>query len=278
MFRKRTVTFFFFASCLLLLGMTTSCSRSSKTNVQVISSETGSLVVDSLKFDSTVTIGKNKITCKIDVDYPIQGNPTLLNSIREWINENMYDEYTGNLSDGKKLVHACAKNYLDSLAQDAKMIDGTSYSLELMSDVSMKKMIETSKYVTYAFDYYIYSGGAHGMQVLSGATFRKSDGRKLGWDMFSQYHISDLQEYIKEGLKQYFKVKTEEELKDNLMDPDQIYNIPLPQMPPYFTKDGVCFVYQPYEIACYAAGMPTFTIPYNKLRGKLTLAASDMLK
>lgn len=37
--------------------------------------------------------------------------------------------------------------------------------------------------------------------------------------------------------------------------------IPFPKYEPYYTEDGVCFIYQQYEIACYAAGRPTFTLP-----------------
>jgi hypothetical protein len=62
------------------------------------------------------------------------------------------------------------------------------------------------------------------------------------------------------------------------MNPDQAYFLPLPQAAPYFTKDGITFVYAQYEIACYAAGMPTFTIPYNKIEGILTSSAAALLQ
>lgn len=37
--------------------------------------------------------------------------------------------------------------------------------------------------------------------------------------------------------------------------------IPFPAHEPYYTEDGACFIYQHYEIACYAAGRPMFTLP-----------------
>ena len=57
----------------------------------------------------------------------------------------------------------------------------------------------------------------------------------------------------------------------------QVYNIPLPKNPPYFTQDGLTFVYQQYEIAPYAAGMPTFSIPYDVAKGLLLHAAADLI-
>ena len=255
--------------CLLLAGMVTSCSHFSKGKT---------MTTDSLKYDSTTTVGKNKITCKMVIDYPLKGNAALLSSVREWINENMENEYTGNLSDGKKMVTSAGKALVDTLAARAKGYGETNMEVEYMRQISMRKIYETKTLVTYEFDSYSYDGGAHGGEILQGATFRKSDGRKLGWDMFSQYKISDLQELIKQGLKGYFKVQRDEELKDNFLNPEQIYYIPLPQAEPYFTKDGLQFVYQQYEIACYAAGMPKFTVPYDKVKKMFTLAASGLLK
>ena len=52
--------------------------------------------------------------------------------------------------------------------------------------------------------------------------------------------------------------------------------IPLPkQYEPYPSADGIVFTYAQYEIACYAAGMPTFTIPYSDVQPFLS---EDFLK
>jgi hypothetical protein len=47
---------------------------------------------------------------------------------------------------------------------------------------------------------------------------------------------------------------------------------PLPQAAPYFTADGVVFIYQQYEIACYAAGLPNCVISYDLIEPFLTQA------
>ena len=52
---------------------------------------------------------------------------------------------------------------------------------------------------------------------------------------------------------------------------------PFPQNPPYFEENGVCFLYQQYEIAPYAAGMPACVIPFETLRPYFTDDVLQML-
>ena len=55
-------------------------------------------------------------------------------------------------------------------------------------------------------------------------------------------------------------------------------NVALPEHGPWFTSGGLDFLYQQYEIAPYAAGMPGATIPYEKLAGLMTPAAAALIK
>ena len=53
--------------------------------------------------------------------------------------------------------------------------------------------------------------------------------------------------------------------------------LPMPVTPPLFGKDGIIVTYQQYEIAAYAAGMPSFVIPYNKAKGLLNQTGKALL-
>ena len=55
------------------------------------------------------------------------------------------------------------------------------------------------------------------------------------------------------------------------------YFLPMPVTPPLFGKDGIIVTYQQYEIAAYAAGMPSFVIPYNKAKGLLNQTGKALL-
>ena len=83
---------------------------------------------------------------------------------------------------------------------------------------------------------------------------------------------------IRDGLKEYWEVKTDEELDDMLMDKDNFSVRPLPDCPPLFEKKGVTFVYNQYEIAPYATGLPSFTIPYEKLVPFMNATAKKLIK
>lgn len=66
-----------------------------------------------------------------------------------------------------------------------------------------------------------------------------------------------------------------DELKESLFIEDGF--IPLPSWPLYPSADGLVFVYQQYEIASYAEGMPSFTVPYGDIGPYLTEEAHKLL-
>ena len=227
---------------------------------------------DSIKYNKVEKASKVNFVA----DYPTQGNPALVQIVREWISEEMGGFYKGSYDKGDSLVDFYGSAAMDTMRVFLKEIEP---GMQQESQMNIRKKYETNKFVTYEASSYSYYGGAHGGATLEGATFRKTDGRKFGWDIFKlESRFSKVQELIKAGLKQYFKVKTDDELKDNLLSPDQIYVLPLPQAAPYFTKEGVKFVYAQYEIACYAAGMPTFTVPYDKIKDALTVPAAALIE
>ena len=59
---------------------------------------------------------------------------------------------------------------------------------------------------------------------------------------------------------------------------DDVNHIPVPQFPPTFTKNGLVFLYQQYEIGPYAVGMPNFCIPYKKVLPYLTEEAAALVE
>ena len=91
--------------------------------------------------------------------------------------------------------------------------------------------------------------------------------------------LKALQPILREGVKSYFvdvakndgESVSDTDIKD-FMDGLFIENgiIPLPAAAPYLSPDGVVFVYGQYEIGAYAIGMPTFTVPYDKIEKYLT--------
>ena len=223
---------------------------------------------------------------KILVDFPTSGNPILMNAIREYISEslgisyagelenNMQGSYDGDLSNGQKMIDY----YFDlkykefKKAHDLMAENMTGDVPTFASETEIHYLYETDKFVTYEMKKYEDMGGAHGGTFISGMTFRKSDGRRVEWDLFTK----SMQDVIKKGLKKYFEVNTDEEL-ENSLSLENTYMLPLPATPPVFTKEGVLFTYQQYEIAAYAAGLPSFIVPYDEAKSLMNTTGKNLL-
>lgn len=228
------------------------------------------LSTDSLKYEKKTKTAE----CIIKADYPKDGNPALANAIEEYISESLGGTYYGNLSNGDSLLAFYGDAQMKDLESTAKELVGSATPSVYNSNI-IKKAYEADGYVTYTATNENFLGGAHGMHSQQGVTFRKSDGRRFGQEMLIGTDNDKFHKIIKEGLAEYFtkggeKATTDEELKSLLITDNDINYLPLPQFAPYLTAEGVTFVYQPYEIAPYAAGMPQFTVSYDKMKPYLT--------
>ena len=210
-------------------------------------------------------------TIKIEVDFPETGNFFVINNIREWMSEQMGGSYEGGLDNGPKMLehykNAALKDFRENILPDAPPIKGISCYKEL----KITKLCETDRYVTYEYTNEGYSGGAHGWNIAIGQTFRKSDGRRIDYNIFREESKDELAALVKDNIfSQYFESDAKE--MENLLTMENNDYFPLPESAPIFREDGVEFVYQQYEIACYAAGMPACVISYDLLEPFMTQA------
>lgn len=254
---------------LFFVMITTSCRNNSAPS---------STKTDDVHYSTTpINYEENKTTlgCKIYADYPEKGSTFLLQNIREWINETLGGSYSGDLKNGQSVIEYYAKLINSKLTKDEAEFGNDSTMGGSVYYVQIRKSFETSLLVTYTNDVYEYhSGAAHGGQTYTGAVFRKTDGRKMGWDVFKKDSINSINNMIKEEIKtQFFHLEDDDEFyKMLLVDNPELF-FPLPTTDPLFMEKGVMFIYQQYEIAPYAAGKPTCTIPYDKLKNYFTTTA-----
>ena len=213
--------------------------------------------------------GLRNWTYSFVADYPIGGNPLLVNSIREWISESLGGTYAGNLADTTSLFNHYAKEYLSEDDMTSNDSD-EDFSFEGVNESEFTIIWQNDKLVTYQMKEYWYGGGAHGGTFISGYTFRKSDGRLFGSDMFKSK--ANLQDELRNGLETYFGATTDEELEKQLFlsNYESVSNLPMPKADPWIDMEGVHLVYGEYEIAPYSAGLPEVVIPLNKAKKYLT--------
>ena len=213
-----------------------------------------------------------KKECSIKVQYPTDTTSPLAKIINEYINETLGSSYTGNPFEAKAMVSHYIAECLKPDEDEGEMPEDMPPG-EDKTEIS--KLVETDKFITYEVSGYSYAGGAHGSASYDGMTFRKSDGRRMGWNVFVKTNEANFKNLVKKGLKEYWEIKTDAELAERLLDVE-LDAIPLPGAAPLFTEEGVKFAYGQYEIAPYAAGMPQFVVPYDKLAPYMTPVAREL--
>lgn len=251
-------------TCVMAVIAVASCSESKAT-----AGET--LTVDSVKYEQ-----KDKaVEVSIIADYPTLASANLKTAISEYISEQLGGTYMGSIENGDSIVAFYGKAQHDSLLKEHEEC-GIPVSFCSMS--SVRKAYETESYITYTTEDYEYLGGAHGSTTLSGMTFRKTDGRRFGYEMLRNTESDSFHALLRDGVKEYFGEQgVNGNLKDMLMGVDNVDYMPLPVTVPYLTDKGMMFVYQQYEIAPYAAGMPSFVIPFEKIKPYLTATVLKMI-
>jgi hypothetical protein len=155
-----------------------------------------------------------------------------------------YDVFAGN-------YHSFKKEFPDSPG---------CWEVEVAGDTVMM----TKNILVYQFDHYSFTGGAHP-------------------NSFRSYHVFDLKTGAEKEAKSFVKDSTallkkveaafrkEEKLNDKAdleesgyFLADHQFFVPANYT---FTRKGVFFYYNPYEIAAYVRGPISFTIPYSELKG-----------
>lgn len=148
-------------------------------------------------------------------------------------------------------------------------------------DLKIGKTTDAPDFVVYYSQTYCYYGGAHGGIIGTGAmTFAKPSGNKIQ-NFLNPEATAALQPLIRKGLLQYYSYVgdtiTDKELSERLQIQGTI--IPQPQQTPFpnAAGDSLTFTYGQYEIACYADGMPSFTLSVKELAPYLSSEAKVLL-
>ena len=190
-----------------------------------------------------------------------------------------FPSYVGDFDNTEALLAYYLKHVMKAFSDDAKECES-----KFICDFSISLRSESEKYICFYSEKYLYLGGAHGLTGGEGSlTFDKTSGKLL-----TNFLIEDCEEAIqpvlRKGLIQYFlKYEygdvTDENLHKFLSISFNNRNtlIPLPDWTPSPTPEGLVFTYGEYEIACYACGRPTFTVPYSDILPFLTPEAKKLL-
>lgn len=140
----------------------------------------------------------------------------------------------------------------------------TIFFIQLIESCTVEVHITVTSSQTYC-----YYGGAHGGVSGTGPiTFLKSSGQKVD-HFISPDAAKAMQPLLRKGLLRYYadcdEPLTDTQLSERLQIEGTIIPLPRHSAYPNATADSLIFTYQQYEIACYADGMPSFTIAISDL-------------
>lgn len=215
------------------------------------------IALKTYKWSSNKKPAFGTMTIDINCNLPANTNSAITKAIYTWGCKKINDESRpiNDLNIYIQIVGQSIQNDFNSQLVEMRN-DGMDVELcNMEKSIRITKSYEDAQYITMNYELYEYAGGAHGSHDIQYATFRKSDGHIMGWDLMGNTPKSQIRQLIKKGLCKYFEVRTMAELKDYLMV-ENFSQFPLPTNPPYLAADGVHVIYQEYEIAPYAAGMP----------------------
>ncbi len=260
------------------LELMSSCNGKNSSLAKANQEDTIAVTADS------VVVNNNLGKFKYSVQVPSTGQP-LRHIVIEWIAEQLGGYYQGSSDSILTILQIATDSAIVKAKKNAKEYSKeiAKYSEEGVpasssSYYDFQKLADGHNYATWIYYGYDYlTGSAHGISPTYGQTFRKNDGRRIGWEVVRNIDSDGFQKLLRDGLKEYLNVKTDKELNDALMSEDYYYILPLPKCPPLFTKEGIEFIYNEYEIMSYAQGHPNFVISYDKLRPYLKATALKLL-
>lgn len=281
-----------FAAALLL---TSGCKSTGKTTLNGSSTDT-LVTAPAYKY---ATEQDSTIECSYEVDYP-QDSDSLSVGVKRFIAKQLsttylpYNNGDCNLKDyplyngDTQKCDAIVKHYADGTRryfasqQKEMMAEGieNEWIPRFQNDVKIKKQGETSTYIIYSVAQNVYLGGAHGSYIYTESTINKATFQPLTQTVDTT-KVMQMQPLLRKGVIGYLKANGVEDAdakyKDYLFLPDDGH-FPLPVTTPSLTKDGVAFYYQQYEIASYAVGIVSFTIPYAEITPYLCAEAKSLVE
>ena len=216
---------------------------------------------------------KNSIKTCIRIDFPIQGDETLMEKLRSFILytlESFFEEeYKKKTFDGQTIVNYFGYNYIQAWVQDLENEEGL---FEVIHNIDILKSFENDKFISY----HVYSTDMVGGPMIGhwdeGATFNKSNGERV--------------QVIASPSNKEFKNLLVNAICKEVAKRDADYNVEnidfseiMSYSEPYLEKNGVYFRYRQEAFGlCRAMGEISFTLPYSKVKKFMTSEARCLIE
>ncbi|WP_231427573.1 DUF3298 and DUF4163 domain-containing protein [Pedobacter sp. Leaf250] len=125
-------------------------------------------------------------------------------------------------------------------------------------------------YVVIDFLADAYTGGAHGNYGSTMFCFDVKNKKQMVLSDVVKIDSNTLQSLLEKNLRKQYNIKTQDKISSVLFD-----DFLKPNKNFYFNKNGLAFMYNPYEVASYAQGQIVVFIPFTELKPYLNPAFAE---
>lgn len=171
-------------------------------------------------------------------------------SILNYTDENLPDSLAAAVADFNLQYKELKEDYPENIVRWEAKIEG-------------KASYKNEKIVSFLFDSYIFTGGAHGYGSTSFLNFDLKTGEELTEENLLK-NPKEFTTYVETLFRKQNNLKPEDNINSTgFMFEDDAFHLP---QSIGFDKQGIILIYNPYEIASYADGQTKIHIPMDQAK------------
>lgn len=189
----------------------------------------------------------------IDLEYAVKGlSPEALEQMNSVILTQAFD-----LEDSPGTLEETAVRYRENLIDE--YLSEADFTWE--DHISGQFTEQFKNWQNYLLSYYSFRGGAHGIQTISQIVFDRSSGAPLSeTDLFAEGYLQPVAALMQEKVRSSMTAEAPELLE--LVEMDAI----VPNGNFSVGKQGVEWIFQPYEAGPYALGIISASLDWEQLK------------
>jgi hypothetical protein len=255
MIKKLTV----FSIAICFLAACNSEKGKDKAENQSIKGDTLTYTYDSVKVISKTivnTVVKNADTTKAVIKYPVFKNQPLNTYIERQVFDYISKEEP--VTSYEDIANSFIKGY-DSFQAENKDRPQSWYLW-----IDIKVLRQNADYIALKHIHSDYAGGAHGITNISFINYNPKTNKPIVLDSLIQTSEKSKLVSIAEMIfRKNEKISATQSLADQYFFDKGIFSLPSNF---YVSDSGLVFLYNPYEIKPYAAGITELVIPFAALK------------
>jgi hypothetical protein len=184
-------------------------------------------------------------------------NKAIKNSLLEYYVEDKALHYYS--------IEELADSFYAAYKTDSVIIHSEDYILAYVYDLEFKIDYNDNNILSLLKTLYTYTGGAHGSTSLTYLNFNLNTGNEIKPDdIFTSDYKTTLDKLGEKPFREFYKLKPADDFEasgfwftNNKFSLNENFG---------FNPEGVVFQFNQYEVAPYALGAASITIPYKKLK------------